>query len=122
MNQVKSQVEAEVNENLFKVIDFMRGRIGSQNAINAKEIARRFGISPRSIRLIMTTAIKKKILPIISYDGSDGIGVSGYFVASCYEEVQDYIDSINATMKAFETKKNMIVECFNQYVSSEQKK
>ena len=122
MNQVKSQVEAEVNENLFKVIDFMRSRIGSQNAINAKEIAQRFSISPRSIRLIMTTAIKKKILPIISYDGSDGTGVSGYFVASCYEEVQAYLDSINSTIKAFETKKTMIVECFNQYVSEGSKR
>ena len=122
MNQVKSQVEAEVNENLFKVIDFMRSRIGSQNAINAKEIAQRFSISPRSIRLIMTTAIKKKILPIISYDGSDGIGVSGYFVASCQEEVQAYLDSINSTIKAFETKKTMIVECFNQYVSEGSKR
>lgn len=122
MNQVKSQVEVEVNENLFKVIDFMRSRIGSQNAINAKEIAQRFSISPRSIRLIMTTAIKKKILPIISYDGSDGIGVSGYFVASCQEEVQAYLDSINSTIKAFETKKTMIVECFNQYVSEGSKR
>lgn len=122
MNQVKSQVEVEVNENLFKVIDFMRSRIGSQNAINAKKIAQRFSISPRSIRLIMTTAIKKKILPIISYDGSDGIGVSGYFVASCQEEVQAYLDSINSTIKAFETKKTMIVECFNQYVSEGSKR
>lgn len=122
MNQVKSQVEVEVNENLFKVIDFMRSRIGSQNAINAKEIAQRFSISPRSIRLIMTTAVKKKILPIISYDGSDGIGVSGYFVASCQEEVQAYLDSINSTIKAFETKKTMIVECFNQYVSEGSKR
>jgi hypothetical protein len=116
MKKAKENAEKEVNENLFKVIDFMRGHVGANNAIKAKDVSQRFGISTRSVRLIMTTALKKKIIPIISYDGSDmNDNLYGYFVASCYEEVESFIGSLDVKIDALTKKRNLVLECFNEY-------
>lgn len=86
----------EKNANIDDVYKYMKKEcVGCENAVTSWEIANKFGIEKRSVRLIMKDLLRKRGLPVISFQGAETGGkYKGWFVTSNRWELEKFIETL----------------------------
>lgn len=113
IDKKKEECFEEKEENFDKVCAFMLSKKGSFNSMTVKELAEKFNIKTRTVRLIMNDMMYKKRIPILSFDGSEN-GQRGFFVAETQSEADSYIESLQNKIQPLQKKISIIQELFGE--------
>mgnify|MGYP006296590963 CR=1 FL=1 len=87
--------------------------IGAETAILTRDLAHKYNVNTRTVKLVMKEILKNKRCPVISFQGTETReGYQGWFVAASEWEKDKYIETLTDKIEPVQRKISEINDVF----------